>query len=150
MKKQKQPVRLLLTWITGKVGKEFVIKHYKYGVVKTKYPDMTRIIASAKQRKCRNLFKEAVVYASGVYADPVTKKEWWAKARNKGHVFNYIIKEFMLAAKEARLKRQEIATIIIRKCFLPFTKVKSKFAPTGHQLVKRNLQTYVETLCGYT
>ena len=86
MKKQKQPVRLLLTWITGKVGKDFVIKHYKYGVVKTKFPNMTKIIASAQQRKCRNLFKEAVVYANTAYADPVRKKEWWIKARNKGHV----------------------------------------------------------------
>jgi hypothetical protein len=117
MKKQKEPVRLLLTWITGKVGKDFVIKHYKYGVVKTKFPDMTKIIASAQQRRCRNLFKEAVVYANAIYADPARKKEWWTKARNKGHVFNYIIKEYMLAAKEAAEKRQEIATIIIRKCF---------------------------------
>ena len=125
MKKQKEPVRLLLTWITGKVGKEFVIKHYKYGVVKTKYPDMTKIIASTQQRKCRNLFKEAVIYAKEVYADPVRKKEWWARARNKGHVFNYIIKGYMLAAKEAALKRQEIATVIIRKCFPRLKKVKN-------------------------
>ena len=117
MKKQKEPVRLLLTWIRGKVGKDFVIKHYKYGVVKTKYPDMTKIIASASQRKCRNLFKEAVAYANTVYTDPLKKKEWWKKSKNKGHVFNYIIKHYMLAAKEAACKRQEIGTIIIRKCF---------------------------------
>ena len=145
MKKQKQPVRLLLTWITGKVGKEFVIKHYIYGVVKTKYPDMTRIIASAKQRKCRNLFKEAVVYARGVYADPVRKKEWWARARNKGHVFNYIIKEYMLAAKEASQKRQEIAKIIIRKCFPHLKNVKNKFTTRRHQPVKHNMPAYAET-----
>ena len=128
MKRKKEPVRLLLTWIRGAVGHDFVIKHYKYGVVKTKFPDMTRIIASAQQRKCRNLFKEAVAYANTVYADPIKKNEWWKKAKNKGHVFNYIIKHYMLAAKEATHKRQEIATVIIRRCFEP-----------GHKLLKRQL-----------
>ena len=117
MKKQKQHIRLLHTWIQGAVGHDFVIKHYKYGPVKTKFPDMTRIIASAQQRKCRNLFKEAVDYANKVYADPIKKKEWANKSRKKHRVFNYIIKEYMLAAKEAATKHQEIGTIIIRKCF---------------------------------
>ena len=119
MKKQKQPIRILLTWIRGAVGKDFVIKHYRYGVVKTRFPDMTKIIASAQQRKCRNLFKEAVAYARIIYADPVKRKEWAAKTRKKHRVINFIIKQYMLAAKEAALKRQEIATVIIRRCFEP-------------------------------
>jgi hypothetical protein len=145
MKKEKQAVRLLLTWITGKVGKDFVIKHYKYGVVKTKYPDMTKIIASAQQRKCRNLFREAVAYANTVYADPVKKKEWWTKAKNKGHVFNHIIKEYMLAAKEVSEKRQEIATIIIRKCFPHLNKTADKYIFGRSPAVKELMQDYVET-----
>jgi len=145
MKKQKQPVRLLLTWIRGKVGKDFVIKHYKYGVVKTKFPDMTRIIASAQQRKCRNLFKEAVSYANMVYADPVRKKDWWAKAKNKGHVFNYIIKEYMLAVKEAAQKRQDLATVIIRKCFPHLNKVKNRFNSCKRPLLKDTGMAYAET-----
>lgn len=145
MKKQKEPVRLLLTWIRGKVGKDFVIKHYKYGVVKTKYPDMTKIIATAQQRKCRDLFKEAVSYANMEYADPVRKKDWWAKARNKGHVFNYIIKEYMLAAKEASLKKQEIGTIIIRKCFPQWEKAGCKLRSGRSTVVRKNRQAYVET-----
>jgi len=145
MKKQKQPVRLLLTWIRGKVGKDFVIKHYKYGVVKTKYPDMTKIIASAQQRKYRDLFKEAVSYAKMVYADPVRKKDWWAKARNKGHVFNYIIKEYMLTAKEASRKKQEIATVIIRKCFPRWEKTKGNLSSPRSTVVRKNRRAYVET-----
>jgi hypothetical protein len=42
----------------------------------TKFPDMTRIKASAGQHKCRNLFREAVTYAKTVIADKVKKKEW--------------------------------------------------------------------------
>ena len=126
MKKQKEPIRLLLTWIRGAVGKEFVIKHYKYGVVKTKFPDMTKIIASVQQRKCRDLFKEAVAYAKMVYADPVKKKEWHKKSRKKHRVFNYIIKEFMLEVKRSALNRQQATARIIRRCFHPLQKMESE------------------------
>ena len=129
MKKQKQPIRLLFTWIRGAVGKDFVIKHYKYGVVKTKFPDMTRIIASAQQRKCRNLFKEAVAYAKIVYADPAKRKEWAKKTRKKHRIFNYIIKQYMLAAKEAAYQREKIGTIIIRRCFSGFPKAQMLLKP---------------------
>ena len=103
----------------GGIGKSFCIKHYNRGIIKTKFPDMTKIIASGQQRKCRNIFKEAVAYAKTEYTDPVKREKWTKRAIKKHHVINYIIKEYMLAAKEASLKRQEIATIIIRKCFTP-------------------------------
>ena len=144
MKKKKQPIRILLTWIRGAVGKDFVIKHYKYGVVKTKFPDMTRIIASVQQRKCRNLFKEAVAYAKIVYADPVKRKEWAARTRKKHRVMNYIIKEYILAAKEAALKRQEIATIIIRKCFSHLTGRKAEYI-TGRSSVSPTYKVPAES-----
>ena len=118
MKREKIPI--LLTWIRGAINKEFVIKHYRYGVVMTKFPDMTRIIASAQQRKCRNLFKEAVAYAKTVIADPVKKKEWEKKVKIKYRVFNRIIKEFMQAAKAMKEKRIRIGAEIIRKCFTVF------------------------------
>ena len=117
MKRKKIP--LLLTMIRGAIGKEFVIKHYRYGVVKTKFPDMTKIIASAGQRKCRNLFKEAVAYTKTVIADPVKKKEWEKKVKIKYRVFNRVIKEYMLAAKKAMEQRQQIGATIIRSCFNP-------------------------------
>ena len=116
---KREPIPLLLTWIRGAIGKEFVIKHYWYGVVKTKFPDMTKIIASAGQRKCRNLFKEAVAYAKTVIADPVKKKEWEKKVKIKYRVFNRVIKEYMLAAKKALEQRQQIGAKIIRSCFNP-------------------------------
>jgi len=145
MKKKKEPIRILLTWIRGAVGKDFVIKHYKYGVVKTKFPDMTKIIASMQQRKCRNLFKEAVAYAKIVYADPVKRKEWAKKTRKKHRVVNYIIKQYMLAAKEAAQKRQEIGAIIIHRCF-PFMKATTaRYITQRSSPVKLMLKDYVET-----
>jgi hypothetical protein len=44
-------------------------------------------------------------------------------------LFNYIIKEYMLAAKEAAEKRREIATIIIRKCFEPRRQIVNIILP---------------------
>jgi hypothetical protein len=77
MRRNKVP----LQWqnIRGSIGKQIVIKHYSWGVIMTKFPNMSGIIASAKQRKCRNIFKEAVVYAQAVIADPIKKKEWQSR-----------------------------------------------------------------------
>ena len=95
-----------LTLIRGAIGKEFVIKHYSYGAIRTRYPDMTRIIASAKQRKCRNLFKEAVEYAKQVIADPVEKAAWQKRLRKRNGVFNAAVKFYML--KEKREKERAL------------------------------------------
>ena len=53
-KMKRKPCRLpwLLTFVRGAIGKEYVIKHYRYGIIKTKYPDMTNIVASPGQRSC--------------------------------------------------------------------------------------------------
>src|SRR5206468_12845643 len=75
-KTMKHNLPLSLRIVRGAIGKEFVIKHYKYGVIRTKYPDMTRIVASMEQRKCRDLFKEAVAYAKVIISDPEGKRKW--------------------------------------------------------------------------
>src|ERR1700712_1516 len=98
----KKELPFSLKLIRGAIGKEFVIKHYKDGAVKTKYPDMSGIIASTRQRKCRNLFKEAVTYAKEVIADAGCKTCWQKKLRKRNSVYNAAIKEFMLKEKKAR------------------------------------------------
>jgi len=67
---------------------------------------MTRIIASAKQRKCCNLFKEAVEYAKQVIADPVEKAAWQKRLRKRNGVFNAAVKFYML--KEKREKERAL------------------------------------------
>src|SRR5450432_3554945 len=74
MKHSKLPLELRM--VRGAIGKEFVIKHYDYGIIKTKFPDMTKIVATSAQRKCRNLFAEAVKFANSIKRDPQLKKEW--------------------------------------------------------------------------
>ena len=74
--RRKTELSFLYKLIRGAIGKEYVIKHYSYEAIRTKYPDMSRIIAPTKQRKCRDIFKEAVAYAKQVIADPVAKAAW--------------------------------------------------------------------------
>jgi hypothetical protein len=110
-------IPLHLMWIRGAIGKQFVIKHYRRRVVKTKFPDMTRIIASARQRKCRNLFAEAVLYAKAVIANPVQKAEWQKKIKRRNGVYNKAIKAFMLREKCAREREELLAAQQMRVAF---------------------------------
>ncbi|MEO8770147.1 MAG: hypothetical protein ABI402_08685 [Ferruginibacter sp.] len=98
----KKDLPFSLTLICGAIGKEFVIKHYKDGAVKTKYPDMSGIIATVHQRNCRNLFKEAVAYAKTVITDLDKKTCWQKKLRKRNSVYNAAIKEYMLRAKKEK------------------------------------------------
>ncbi len=57
---------------------------------------MTKIVASAGQRTCRDLFKKAVAYAKAVIAAAVLKKEWQKKLGRRNGVYNEAVKTFML------------------------------------------------------
>ena len=83
----------------------------------TKYPDMTKIKASAKQRTCRNLFREAVVYAQMVIADPVLKAAWQKKLRRSNGVYNEAIKVYMLKEKLAKERDDLLTKNLVRNSF---------------------------------
>jgi hypothetical protein len=62
--------RLLLRLIRGAIGKSFVVKRYRGGrMVVTRFPDMSGIVATEKQRLRRDLFREAVVFAKWIIAN---------------------------------------------------------------------------------
>jgi hypothetical protein len=86
--------------ISGAIGKKIVIKQYSDGEVITKFPDMSGIIASAGQRNCRNLFKEAVAFARAINNDPEKKKLYMKKAGRNRTVFNAAISEYMQKMKQ--------------------------------------------------
>ncbi len=88
--------------ISGAVGKQIVFKQYKNRQVVTKFPDMSGIIPSAGQRKCRNLFKEAVAFAQAINNDPEKKKAYKGKTRKNQTVFNAAISEYMKMTKKAK------------------------------------------------
>jgi hypothetical protein len=100
----KEPLPFLLQFARGAIGKEFVIKRsrYKGCRIKTKYPDMTRIVSSMAQRKCRDLFREAVLYAKEVIADTERKRQWQKRIRRRNGVYNEAVKYYMLKDKKAK------------------------------------------------
>ena len=118
-KMKRKPCRLpwLLTFVRGAIGKEYVIKHYRYGIIKTKYPDMTRIVASPGQRSCRDLFKTAVKRAQKTMDNPEQRAAWLKKVRQKHRLFNQLVKHFMLEAKKAAKKRELEGKYLLRSCF---------------------------------
>ena len=100
MKNNKIPKHLRT--VRGGFKGHFAIKHYKGGhIVMTKFPDMSGIIASVQQRRCRNLFAKAVVYAKSVITHPELKAAWQKKIRRRNGVYNKAIKAFMWKEKNA-------------------------------------------------
>ena len=114
----KQELPLSLKLIRGAIGKEFVIKHYRDGAVRTKYPDMSGIVASPGQRKCRNLFKEAGAYARLVIVDTERKTSWQKTLRKRNSVYNEAIKEYMLREKKAKQKEMIVTNRLLRKAMM--------------------------------
>ena len=96
--------RFLYRMIRGGIGKEYVIKHYKgRRIFRTKFPDMSRIVATEKQRACRNKFKEAVAYSREFISDPKRKRAYQLKKRIRNNdVYNRVIGEYLLREKRAR------------------------------------------------
>jgi hypothetical protein len=82
-------------FVRGRIGKLFVIKRYKGGVVvMTRYPDMTNIIASEKQKIQRRLFKQAVKYAKEIFSNPSKKAEKKKELRRPRRLFQALMKEW--------------------------------------------------------
>jgi len=89
----------------------------------TKFPDMSGIIASVRQRRCRNLFAKAVEYAKSVIADPELKAAWQKKIRRRNGVYNKAIKAFML--KESNALQRDV--------FLEMKKMRLAFRNAGRR-----------------
>lgn len=100
MKRKRLPLRYRM--IRGAIGKRFVIKHYSYGVVMTRYPDMKNIIPSEAQKMSRRLFRKAVKYAQSIYADPLRKEQNRRMLRRPKRLFQALMKEWFNKRKEIR------------------------------------------------
>ena len=100
MKRKRLPLRYRM--IRGAIGKRLVIKHYSYGVVMTRYPDMKNIIPSEAQKMSRRLFRKAVKYAQSIYADPVRKEQERRMMRRPKRLFQALMKEWFNKRKETR------------------------------------------------
>ncbi|MCU7549010.1 hypothetical protein OCK74_07775 [Chitinophagaceae bacterium LB-8] len=115
--------RLLLGIIRGSIGKCFVVKHYrankkkkwKKRIVITKYPDMSGVVASEKQRVRRDLFREAVVYAQWILSD-AERKEAFRKTlprKKRKHVYQAAIRLYMNMQGDKQWLRKQLAVRVM-------------------------------------
>ncbi|HEX2606451.1 MAG TPA: hypothetical protein VHK91_03690 [Flavisolibacter sp.] len=88
--------------IQGRIGKRFVIKHYKTYKVKTKVPDMSGIIPSRGQKRQRRLFRLAVQYAQEIYWNPAKREEKERIYRRPWRLFQKLMKEWFQKRKAKR------------------------------------------------
>jgi hypothetical protein len=91
----------LLAALSGALGKEIVFKQYRDKTIITKFPDMSNAGTSEKQKVRRELFKEAVDYASKINKDPVLKAKYEKKLKKNENVYHFAIKEFFKRRKKA-------------------------------------------------
>ena len=99
-----QPIPFHLSLVRGGIGKNYVVKHYRKKIVITKFPDMTGIIASKGQKKCRKVFKDAVAYAKAIIYNDEQKKMLLERVGSGRNLFNAAIKEYMKKVKPEKTK----------------------------------------------
>ena len=93
-------VPFVLRLLQGAIGKKYVVKHYGYGLVITKFPEMTHIVASTKQKIRRRLFKQAVGFAKRIYIDSKKKEAYWKKLRRPKRFYQALMKVWFREKEE--------------------------------------------------
>lgn len=86
---------LLLHQLSGHLGKQIVIKRYGKKTILAKYPDMSKVKPSAKQKEKRKNFAKAVAYARSINNDPVKCAAYKKKLKKGQTVFHYAISEYL-------------------------------------------------------
>jgi hypothetical protein len=92
--------------VSGAIGKKYVIKQYKKGQVVTRYPDMSGIVPSTKQKVRRRLFARAVRYAQSIYWKPELKAEWKRKLRRPRRLFQALMKQYYRQLRQKEERRE--------------------------------------------
>ena len=92
----------LLQQLTGQIGQQIVIKQYGNKTVVSKYPDMSKVKASTRQKNNRSVFKEAVAYAKSINRDPGKRKDYLLKVKPGESIYHYALKEYLLAVNNKK------------------------------------------------
>lgn len=107
----KQRIPFLYTLIRGAIGKRFVIIHYSYGIIMTRYPNMKNIIPSEAQKQRRRMFRKAVKYAQSVYANSALKEEMRKILRRPKRLFQALMKHWFKKRQERQYWNKRRLTI---------------------------------------
>jgi hypothetical protein len=84
---------LITKGTSGAIGKEIVLRTFKQGTFRSKFPDMSRIIPSKNQTKGRERFARAVAYAKSVMRD--TEKSAEYKDRQGYSVYHAALQDYL-------------------------------------------------------
>jgi hypothetical protein len=86
--------------LSGTLGKEIVIKQYADKTVVTRYPDMSKVQPSERQKVQRALVKEANAYASRIRRNPELRAEYEKNLAPGESVYLKALREFYAMRKE--------------------------------------------------
>jgi hypothetical protein len=89
----------LLQQFSGAIGKTIVVKQYATKTVITAYPDMSKVVPSAKQQAWKSVFAEAVAYAKNINNDPVQKSKYAARLAKGKSVYHAAVSEYLSTRK---------------------------------------------------
>ena len=90
--------------MSGKIGKNLVIKQYADKIVISAYPWTAKRKAYPCQKRCRDRFREAVSFAKNITRtwDPVNmelKKKYELKLKPNQQLYHFLISEYMSLLK---------------------------------------------------
>jgi hypothetical protein len=91
---------IFLKGLHGTIGKQMVVKTYRWGTVITKYPNMSRIKPTPAQKQQRILFAEAAAYAKALMADPGRKAVLEKTVEMGKSVYRAAMKEYFNMKKK--------------------------------------------------
>lgn len=93
----------LTTGLSGAIGKQLVFKKYGKKTVVSKYPDMSKVKPSTRQKTQRSLFAKAVSYAKRIRYTPALYDAYKAKLKKGQSVYQEALKEYMQQHKKGKL-----------------------------------------------
>ena len=91
----------VLAALQGAIGKELVVKQYADKVVITKYPDMSKVKCSERQKEQREKMKEANAYARSVLVNPELKALYETYLEKGESIYRKAIKDYFTKLQQA-------------------------------------------------
>lgn len=86
---------ILLADVSGRIGKQIIIKQYGDRTVISKFPNMSKVKYTKNQKQGQSLFQRAVVFGRHVIADLKKKKEFAKKAKKGQTAYHAAVSAFM-------------------------------------------------------
>lgn len=86
--------------LSGKLNKLIVFKTRNNKTFVSRYPDMSKVVPTEKQKLEKSRFAQAVAYAKAVLADPIKKQAVTLRTPPGKLVYHQAIKEFMATNRD--------------------------------------------------